>query len=150
MVFICAVRAECEEGGLVLGEDGSLSGLPSLEGANLWEDEDAKAFYTNLPQLKAILPSILYSESEKSAAIQVRCGDTRKMSDFLLERDLLLSCFPFGFALFILIVKMLKILPPLLTSTVFIIIYHDFLSTPRRGSRVKSDKTHTQSSRYTP
>ena len=33
-----------------------------------------------------------------------------------------------------------------------IIIYHDFLPTPRRGShsRVKSDKTHTQSSRYTP
>ena len=32
----------------------------------------------------------------------------------------------------------------------FIIIYHDFLPTPRRGSHVKSDKTHTQSSRYTP
>ena len=27
-----------------------------------------------------------------------------------------------------------------------IIIYHDFLPTPRRGSHVKSDKTHTQSS----
>ena len=31
-----------------------------------------------------------------------------------------------------------------------IIIYHDFLPTPRRDSNVKSDKTHTQSSRYTP
>ena len=31
-----------------------------------------------------------------------------------------------------------------------IIIYHDFLPTPRRGSHVKSGKTHTQSSRYTP
>ena len=31
-----------------------------------------------------------------------------------------------------------------------VIIYHDFLPTPRRGSHVKSDKTHTQSSRYTP
>ena len=31
-----------------------------------------------------------------------------------------------------------------------IIIYHDFLPTPRRGSHVKSDKTHTQSSRYPP
>ena len=31
-----------------------------------------------------------------------------------------------------------------------LIIYHDFLPTPRRGSHVKSDKTHTQSSRYTP
>ena len=30
------------------------------------------------------------------------------------------------------------------------IIYHDFLPTPRRGSHVKSGKTHTQSSRYTP
>ena len=32
----------------------------------------------------------------------------------------------------------------------YIIIYHDFLPTPRRGSHVKSGKTHTQSSRYTP
>ena len=31
-----------------------------------------------------------------------------------------------------------------------IIIYHDFLPTPRKGSHVKSGKTHTQSSRYTP
>ena len=31
-----------------------------------------------------------------------------------------------------------------------IIIYHDFLPTSRRGSHVKSGKTHTQSSRYTP
>ena len=31
-----------------------------------------------------------------------------------------------------------------------VIIYHDFIPTPRRGSHVKSDKTHTQSSRYTP
>ena len=31
-----------------------------------------------------------------------------------------------------------------------IIIYHDFLPTLRRGSHVKSSKTHTQSSRYTP
>ena len=29
-------------------------------------------------------------------------------------------------------------------------ISHDFLPTPRRGSHVKSGKTHTQSSRYTP
>ena len=33
---------------------------------------------------------------------------------------------------------------------IIIIIYHDFLPTPRRGSHVKSDKIHTQSSRYTP
>ena len=30
-----------------------------------------------------------------------------------------------------------------------IIIHHDFLRTPRRGNHVKSDKTQTQSSRYT-
>ena len=33
---------------------------------------------------------------------------------------------------------------------IVIIIYLDFLLTPRRGSHVKSDKTHTESSRYTP
>ena len=33
---------------------------------------------------------------------------------------------------------------------IIIIIYRDFLPTPRRGSHVKSGKTHTQSSRYTP
>ena len=33
---------------------------------------------------------------------------------------------------------------------IIIIIYHDFLSTPRRGSHAKSDKIHTQSSRYIP
>ena len=40
-------------------------------------------------------------------------------------------------------------------STIVIIIiiiksYHDFLPTPSRGSQVKSDKAHTQSSRCTP
>ena len=35
-------------------------------------------------------------------------------------------------------------------GVIIIIIYHDFLPTPRRGSHVKSGKTHTQSSRYTP
>ena len=38
----------------------------------------------------------------------------------------------------------------LLVLIIVIIIYHDFLPTPRRGSHVKSGKTHTQSSRYTP
>ena len=31
-----------------------------------------------------------------------------------------------------------------------VIIYHDFLHTPRRGSHVKSDKTHTHSHQDTP
>ena len=35
-------------------------------------------------------------------------------------------------------------------TLIIIIIYHGFLPTPRRGSHVKSDKTHIQSSRYTP
>ena len=38
----------------------------------------------------------------------------------------------------------------LIIIIIIIIIYHDFLPTPRRGSHVKSGKTHTQSSRYTP
>ena len=33
----------------------------------------------------------------------------------------------------------------LLDRNVKVIIYHDFLPTPRRGSHVKSGKTHTQS-----
>ena len=33
------------------------------------------------------------------------------------------------------------------SKIIIIIIYHDFLPTPRRGSHVKSGKTHTQSSR---
>ena len=47
-----------------------------------------------------------------------------------------------------------KILTPqnevILRNEIVIIIYHDFIPTPRRGSHVKSGKTHTQSSRYTP
>ena len=35
------------------------------------------------------------------------------------------------------------------TSSFLIIIYHDFLPPPRRGSHVMSDNTNTQSSRYT-
>ena len=33
---------------------------------------------------------------------------------------------------------------------IIIIMYHDFLPTPRRGCHVKSGKTQPQSSRYTP
>ena len=38
----------------------------------------------------------------------------------------------------------------LTTSVMTVIIYHDFLPTPSRGSHVKSDKAHAQSSGYTP
>ena len=56
-----------EEEGIIIGElnegePGETSGL------QMWEDEDTKAFYTNLPNLKALLPSILYSESEKATS----------------------------------------------------------------------------------
>ena len=30
----------------------------------LWDDEDTKAFYKNLPDLMAIIPSILYKDSK--------------------------------------------------------------------------------------
>ena len=35
------------------------------------------------------------------------------------------------------------LLPSNTINIVIIIIYHDFLHAPRRGSHVKSDKTHT-------
>ena len=62
-------KQEEEEGGLVLGEDGSITSFSSgIEAGDIWEDEETRDFYTCLPQLKALLPSILYSESEKSTA----------------------------------------------------------------------------------
>ena len=35
-------------------------------------------------------------------------------------------------------------------NIILIIIYHDFLLPPRRGSHVKSDDTHTNNDQYTP
>ena len=52
------------------------------------------------------------------------------------------SCQIFSFQKCLRIIRFLFIIRKL--------IYHDFLPTPRRGSHVKSGKTHTQSSRYTP
>ena len=46
--------------------------------------------------------------------------------------------------------KIYKLKNKLIIVIIIVIIYHDFLPTPRRGSHVKSGKTHTQSSRYTP
>ena len=46
----------------------------------------------------------------------------------------------------IIIITIIKII----IITIIKIIYHDFLPTPRRGSHIKSIKTHKQSSRYTP
>ena len=47
------------ETGIVIGDMGEGSTI------SLWEDDDTRAFYTSLPELKALLPSILYSDSEK-------------------------------------------------------------------------------------
>ena len=50
------------------------------------------------------------------------------------------------------IVVLIDFISILLAPGIFLIIimiYQDFLPTPRRGGHVKSDKTHTQSSRYT-
>ena len=33
----------------------------------LWDDVDTKAFYENLPDLMAIIPSILYKDSKEEA-----------------------------------------------------------------------------------
>ncbi len=35
----------------------------------LWEDDEMKSFYENLPDLKAIIPAILYKDSSKEAAL---------------------------------------------------------------------------------
>ncbi|KAK7081802.1 hypothetical protein SK128_011914 [Halocaridina rubra] len=47
---------------IAIGEGGEISeGGTSM----LWEDDDTRAFYENFPELKALIPSILYSDSEK-------------------------------------------------------------------------------------
>lgn len=47
------------------GEGGE---MPEGGAASLWEDDDMRAFYENFPELKAVIPSILYSDSEKPTA----------------------------------------------------------------------------------
>lgn len=54
-----------------MGEGGE---IPDGGTAVLWEDEDTRAFYENLPELKALIPSILYSDSEKATAVPVGKG----------------------------------------------------------------------------
>lgn len=52
-----------------LGEGGE---MPDGGTATLWEDDDMRAFYENFPELKALIPSILYSDSEKPTTTPVR------------------------------------------------------------------------------
>lgn len=56
-------------GEMGLGEGGE---MPDGGAATLWEDDDMRAFYENFPELKALIPSILYSDSEKPTATPVR------------------------------------------------------------------------------
>ena len=60
-------KEEEMQGGIIFKEDGTVSSsfFGTLEVGDIWEDEETKDFYTSLPDLKTILPSILYAESEK-------------------------------------------------------------------------------------
>lgn len=51
--------------------------------AMLWEDDDTRAFYENFPELKALIPSILYSDSVKPV-VEV---PTEEVVDDNLEED---------------------------------------------------------------
>ena len=76
----------------------------------------------------------------------------------LLIHFLLCQSYAYGFPCYLQVVNSMNNYPNngivamhiLYIIIIIIIIYHDFLPTPRRGSHVKSGKTHTQSSRYTP
>ena len=65
-------------GDMGLGEGGE---LPDGSAATLWEDDDMRAFYENFPELKALIPSILYSDSEKPTATPVRLQHICTTSD---------------------------------------------------------------------
>jgi len=46
---------------------------------SLWEDDDTRAFYENLPDLVSIIPSILYKDSKQEAEVVVKeQGDAEK------------------------------------------------------------------------
>lgn len=56
-----------EESNAVMNFDVSnrFKGQPEFEAGALWEDEDTRSFYQHLPDLKALIPSILYKDSVK-------------------------------------------------------------------------------------
>lgn len=43
----------------------SSRGAGEFDSSSMWEDEETRSFYTNLPDLKSLVPSILYKESAK-------------------------------------------------------------------------------------
>lgn len=57
--------------------------LGESDSANsMWEDEDARSFYTNLPDLKSLVPSILYKESAKDGLkVDADTTDDSKVKD---------------------------------------------------------------------
>ncbi|KAK7102854.1 regulator of nonsense transcripts 2-like [Littorina saxatilis] len=50
---------------------------------NLFEDDDTRCFYENLPDLRAVIPGILYKDSEQSSS-----KDSPKEAEPLLEEDI--------------------------------------------------------------
>ncbi len=58
---------ENEENNSMMSFDVSnrFKGQPEFEAGALWEDEDTRSFYQHLPDLKALIPSILYKDSVK-------------------------------------------------------------------------------------
>jgi len=48
---------------------------------SLWDDEDTKAFYENLPDLVAIIPSILYKDSKAEAEAEPAKNEEKELED---------------------------------------------------------------------
>ncbi|KAG0711998.1 Regulator of nonsense transcripts 2 [Chionoecetes opilio] len=72
-------------GEMGLGEGGE---MPDGSAAALWEDDDMRAFYENYPELKALIPSILYSDSEKPTAAPVEENPSEVVGETLEEEEL--------------------------------------------------------------
>ncbi|XP_045620961.1 regulator of nonsense transcripts 2 isoform X2 [Procambarus clarkii] len=68
-----------------MGEGGE---IPEGGTAVLWEDDDTRAFYENFPELKALIPSILYSDSEKPTAVPAEEITTEEVDETLEEEEL--------------------------------------------------------------
>ncbi|XP_042223985.1 regulator of nonsense transcripts 2-like isoform X2 [Homarus americanus] len=68
-----------------MGEGGE---IPEGGTSVLWEDDDMRAFYENFPELKALIPSILYSDSEKPTAVPAEETPTEEVDDTLEEEEL--------------------------------------------------------------
>lgn len=72
-------------GEMGLGEGGE---MPDGGTATLWEDDDMRAFYENFPELKALIPSILYSDSEKPTTTPIEEAPAEVVGETLEEEEL--------------------------------------------------------------